>query len=258
MPNSVLSGLTAVDNLANSSANNSIKGVMHNAMKISVLNIGYEKNTVIVMDNFHPAAETLIDLACTEPPFAGQKSDYYPGLRKLIGGDYAEQSLAIVAPILKEFFAVNDEYTPKVSLAAFSLATTPTQQLRPIQCVPHIDTHDQQQFALVHYLCAEHYGGTSFYRHKATGHESITTERLEHYFRTLKQEVTSGGLPALEYINGDTALFERIGNVPVQFNRAVLYRSNALHSGNISEILGLSHNPREGRLTANVFIHYSA
>jgi hypothetical protein len=123
--------------------------------------------------------------------------------------------------------------------------------------VPHIDTHDPNQFAMVHYLCSEHYGGTSFYRHRTTGHESITDTRLEEYFRILKQEVMTGGLPKLAYINGDTSLFERIAQIEVKFNRAIIYRSNALHAGDISEALGLAKNPDDGRLTLNTFINFS-
>lgn len=225
------------------------------ARKISAVKIGKEKNTVVIIDNFYSMPEQLIELACSEPPFVGHKTDYYPGVRKAISGNYATQSLEIIEPLISEYFAITGEHTSQVNLGAFSLATTPTHKLRPIQCVPHIDTHDHYQFALVHYLCSEHYGGTSFYRHKSTGYETISDARLVDYFRILKQEVISSGLQTPTYINGDTPLFERIGNVPVQFNRAVLYHSNALHSGNISETLGLSSNPREGRLTANLFIN---
>ncbi len=234
-----------------------VKSTINPNLKFLVQRIGNEQTPVIIVDNFLSAPETLIDLAATEPAFAGQKTDYYPGLRKLISGDYAAQSLSMIEPNIREIFSVPSANTSHVSLGAFSLATTPADKLRPIQCVPHIDTHNPYQFAVVHYLCSEHYGGTSFYRHRATGYETITDVHLEDYFRILKQEVMSGGLPKLEYINGDTPLFTRIANVDVKFNRAVIYPSNALHAGNINETLGLSANPREGRLTANIFINFS-
>ncbi len=59
-----------------------------------------------------------------------------------------------------------------------------------------------------------------------------------------------------DYINGDTELFQRIGQVPVKFNRCIVYRSNLLHSGDINPTLGLSANPREGRLTLNSFFRF--
>jgi hypothetical protein len=226
-------------------------------MKVSVQTYGNENNKIIVIDHFHSNPETLLTLAETEPHFAGQSSDFYPGIRKIIESEYAEQTLAAVAPIIRDIFKPNAALRAQQNLCAFSLATTPTHQLRPIQCVPHIDTHDNNQFALVHYLCSAPYKGTSIYRHKSTGFETINSDRLEGYFKILKQEVTSGGLPNFDYINGDTVLFERIGNIELVFNRAVIYHSNLLHSGNISEAIGLSNNPREGRLTANMFICFS-
>lgn len=219
--------------------------------------MGREQNPVLIIDNFFAAPENLITLAKSGTPFVGQATDYYPGLRKVAPDVYAQQSLVALAPIIKGTFNLPQENTARTSLCVFSLATTPPAKLRPIQCVPHIDTHDPNQFAMVHYLCSEHYGGTSFYRHRTTGHETITDIRLEEYFRILKQEVMTGGLPQLEYINGDTPLFERIAKVEVQFNRAIIYRSNALHAGDISEASGLSTNPEEGRLTLNTFINFS-
>ncbi|MES2674231.1 MAG: DUF6445 family protein [Pseudomonadota bacterium] len=223
----------------------------------SVQKMGRNQNPIIIIDNFFAAPENLLELAQSGAPFVGQTTDYYPGLRKVGPDTYAEQSLVTLAPIIRATFNLPKENTARTSLCVFSLATTPAHKLRPIQCVPHIDTHDPYQFAMVHYLCSEHYGGTSFYRHRTTGHETITDTCLEEYFRILKQEVMTGGLPQLEYINGDTDLFERIANVEVRFNRAIIYRSNALHAGDISEALGLSANPEDGRLTLNTFINFS-
>jgi hypothetical protein len=158
---------------------------------------------------------------------------------------------------VREFFAIAPEQKAQLSLCAFSLTNTAPEKLRPIQSVPHIDTQDPLQFAMVHYLCAESFGGTSFYRHRTTGHESITQERLASYFKILKQEVMDQQQTQFDYINGDTHLFERIYQVPVVFNRAIIYRSNQLHSGDISAQLGLSPDPRQGRLTANSFFCFA-
>jgi hypothetical protein len=219
-----------------------------------IQHFGREQNPVVILDHFSPEPEQLIQLAETDPPFMAQASDYYPGVRKLIEGTYSQWVLATIAPIIQQVFSptANNSH---ISLCAFSLATTPTHKLRPIQCVPHVDTQDANQFALVHYLCPEHFGGTAFYRHRQTGYESITQERIAHYFPLLKQQVAQAGLSLGGYIQGDTDLFEKTGQVDVRFNRAILYRSNMLHSGVISEIQGLSPNPRLGRLTANCFIH---
>jgi hypothetical protein len=225
---------------------------------IEVIHLGAEGHPLIVVDNFFEYPGVLVDLAAEGEDFVGRRTDYYPGIRKPVTGDYSASLLLRVEPLIRRFFQVRDDSCASISLCAFSLTTLPAAKLRPIQCVPHIDTHDPNQFAVVHYLCDEGYGGTSFYRHRQTGYENITGERLQDYFRILKQEVVAGGLSDLDYINGDTALFERIANIPVKFNRALIYRSNSLHSGNVSESFGLSSDPRAGRLTANTFIRFSA
>lgn len=217
--------------------------------------VGQEKNPVIIFDNFHPDPEQLVQLAESELGFRAQTSDYYPGIRKKIDGEYSQWVVDKVAPVIQQFFLSNTESGVHISLCAFSLATTPVHKLRPIQCVPHVDTQDNNQFALVHYLCPEHYGGTGFFCHRATGYESISPERSAHYFPLLKQQLIKTGMSLGGYIHDDTDLFIKSAQVDVRFNRAILYRSNMLHSGLIQESLGLDTNPRTGRLTANCFLH---
>lgn len=224
--------------------------------KINLQLIGREQNPLLIIDNFCSAPDILIEQACTGTSFVAQASDFYPGLRKVVAGDYPEQSVNAIVPLIREAFSVDVARIAQLSLCAFSLTTTPPEKLRPIQSVPHIDTHDPMHFAMVHYLCAESYGGTSFYRHRSSGFESIAQERLTDYFKTLKQEVMAEQQTRFDYINGDTALFERIAQVPVVFNRAVVYRSNQLHSGDIKLQSGLSTDPRTGRLTANSFFNF--
>jgi len=228
-----------------------------NRQKIRVERIGQEQNPLLIIDNFCAAPEQLVEQACAEPGFIAQASDFYPGLRKHIVGDYPAQCLQTITPIVREVFSIPPELRAQMSLCAFSLTTTPPEKLRPIQSVPHIDTQDPLQFAMVHYLCAESFGGTSFYRHRSTGHESINQERFTDYFKILKQEVMDEQQTRFNYINGDTRLFERIYQMPVAFNRAIVYRSSQLHSGDISLQTGLSANPRLGRLTANSFFYFS-
>jgi len=74
-------------------------------------------------------------------------------------------------------------------------------------------------------------GGTAFYRHIETGLERVNAAQYEGYFKTLKRQATSVGLPPKAYINGDTAMFTQIARIEPMFNRAVLYPANLLHSG---------------------------
>lgn len=216
--------------------------------------LGHESHPLLVIDNFVDNPETLIALAEDDPPFTAQSTDYYPGIRKPAPADYSTWLAEKVEPLLHQIFDLPLQYRPVVRSSVFSLTTTPPKQLRPIQCVPHIDNHVAHQFAVVHYLCDEKFGGTSFYRHRSTGYESVTTERLAHYFKILKQEVMADHQAQRDYINGNTHLFERIARIGVRFNRALIYRSCSLHSGDISASVGLSSDPRQGRLTLNSFI----
>ena len=224
--------------------------------QIRVELIGHEQNPLLIIDNFIAAPEQLLEQARSEPGFIAQASNFYPGLRKQISGDYPAQSLRTIIPLVREIYAITAEREAQLSLCAFSLTTTPPEKLRPIQSVPHIDTQDPLQFAMVHYLCAESFGGTSFYRHRSTGFETITQERFTHYFKILKQEVMGEQQTTFNYINGNTNLFERIYQVPVIFNRAIVYRSNQLHSADIKPDLCFSPDPHHGRLTANSFFSF--
>lgn len=224
---------------------------------LRVERVGNEKNPLVIVDNFAAAPEQLCELAATEPGFIAQASDFYPGLRKPVTGNYPVVCLAGLEPVVRHQFDIPAHAKIELSLCAFSLTTTPPGQLRPIQSIPHIDTHDTNQFALVHYLCEPEFGGTSLYRHRSTGFEAITQPRLQDYFRIVKQEVMAEDKREFTYINGSTALFERIAQVDARFNRAVIYRSNQLHSADINPHCNLSTDPRQGRLTLNAFFRFT-
>lgn len=123
-----------------------------------------------------------------------------------------------------------------------------------LQRIPHFDSLDKEGLAAVHYLFKKDLGGTSFYRHKKTQFEYIDESRKLDYFRSLESENGTGNIPTSGYINGDTALFEKIAEQEGVFNRIIFYRRNSLHSGAISEHFVPDNNPRSGRLSINSFI----
>ena len=135
----------------------------------------------------------------------------------------------------------------------YSLVTTPPEALAPIQRLPHFDTTDRGRIALLHYLCRPEDGGTAFFRHRETGFETVTAERLAPYRAALDADVARHGPPPPEYASGDTPTFQRIALHDAAFNRALIYRGCTLHSGAIPAPAHLSPNPREGRLTLNTF-----
>ena len=59
--------------------------------------------------------------------------------------------------------------------------------------------------------------------------------------------------PVQAYVIDHTHFFERLHGVEAAFNRLIIYKGNALHSGDISARTILSEDPRQGRLTINGF-----
>lgn len=222
---------------------------------IEVFFIGQESTPLIILDNFVTEPETLMSLACDNSPYHAQSTDYYPGIRKPVPPNYSELICSQLFDLLKKTYQLKNVTTAKAILSAFSISTTPPTQLRPIQMLPHFDTAESNQFALIHYLCDVEHGGTSFYQHKQTGYERISQSRFTNYTTLLKQQAKAEQLhlnPA--YIAKNSSLFERIHLVEARKNRVVIYPSNLLHSGNIQPQQGLSSDPRKGRLTISSFI----
>ncbi|UAA40350.1 hypothetical protein KIH87_08460 [Paraneptunicella aestuarii] len=228
------------------------------------ISVGNEALPVWIVDDFWLQPQALAELAAcadSKEEFAEEPGDYYPGVRRYFYrsgtdvsdiGAYLQKSLA--SALNKQL-----QQAGTLEFLALSLATKSPQQVKPIQLIPHFDSVSEQQYAVVGYLfkndsganeqTSEH-GGTSFYRHRETGFESITQQRAPQYMKTLQRQATTVGMPKGEFINGDTALFERIYQVPAKFNRMLVYSANLLHSGDL-QANSLSANPNIGRLTWN-------
>jgi len=56
------------------------------------------------------------------------------------------------------------------------------------------------------------------------------------------------------YITGSDSFYEQIGAVEAVPDRLVIYQGSLLHSGIIPDGMTFSADPREGRLTANIFV----
>src|SRR5207244_647064 len=154
---------------------------------------------------------------------AGGPSGGYPGLRAPAPTNYVEQLVRALAPQIEHAFALDDVALARAE-CSFSLTTLPEESLTPEQRVPHVDTTYPLQFALLHYLCEPHLGGTSFYRHRASGFEVLTADREPDYDRLRAVELNSAP-PAPGYVRAGDDSFLRTGGVDARFNRVVIYRS---------------------------------
>ena len=218
------------------------------ARRATVLNVGRQALPVIVIDSFSLDPDSLIGCAA-EAVFIDVGS-VYPGVRAPAPRGYVNAMVEAVAPTIEQIFGESLE--PELDLCAFSMVTTPPGKLRKIQRIPHFDGPDPDRIAFLHYLCAPSQGGTSFYRHRATGLESVSRTRVEEYRNAVVAEIRSDS-PMQDYVAEDTRFFERIHRIDAAFNRLIVYKGNALHSGDISERTVLSEDPRQGRLTINGF-----
>lgn len=219
-------------------------------MRTSVYSLGGEGQPLLVIDDFWPEPDALIADACGRP-FA-PIGPYYPGVRAVVPAPIVQAMLRTLDPLLTQHFA----HDPARATAEcfYSLVTTPPASLQPIQRLPHFDGLEAARLAVLLYLADDDQGGTAFYRHRATGFETIDAARLSTYDAQLRAEVARHGLPPAAYIGGDTPLFERIHLQPAARNRLLVYRGHCLHCAHVPPAARLSADPRSGRLTINLFL----
>lgn len=179
--------------------------------------------------------------------YAADSSNLYPGLRAAMPESFSTAFRAWLTPLLQRTLHRDTSF--------FSFVSTASQDLLPIQCIPHFDSTDPKLFAAVIYLCDSRFGGTAFYRHRRTGYEEITQENLHNYQLALNSDMRTHGAPPKEYINGDTALFETLFASELKFNRAVIYPGRVLHAAKIARQFDSPKNKNDWRLTITALLH---
>jgi len=223
----------------------------HPEFKYSVEHVGEEKQAVLVIDNFLDSAELLIDYCCEHGKF-DSSDGIYPGVRAQAPEFYMNALFQYVRPLIHEVFSLDDSMIRAVD-TRYSMVVTPPSQLQPPQCFPHIDSSNKNDLASVYFLCSEEKGGTSLYRHKATGFEYVDSSRASQFSSSMNAETMNKTFSRV-YMNGSNELFEQIASYSAKFNRFIMYRCTSLHSGNIAADFDFDPNPRTGRLTMNTFV----
>ncbi len=218
--------------------------------RVTVEVIGAERTPIAVIGDCLADPEATIRLAASLP-FA-PIGPYYPGLRASLGEDAARafgEALrdTIVATLALASTAFKGE-------CFFSIVTTPPDRLMPIQRLPHFDGLEKTRIAALLFLSRADFGGTSFYRHRTTGFETVNAARYPDYGAALKADVARHGLPPASYIGDGAPIFDEVATFEPAFNRLLLYRGNALHCSRIRNAAALSADPRAGRLTLNLFL----
>lgn len=216
----------------------------------TLLKFGNENFPVVVIDDFSINADHLYNtgLKCNFTP-GGR---HYPGHRANTSAAYLATQDTLLQQVLKDVFGLKNG--ANVVECNYSIVTTHPTKLTPIQRIPHFDGTDPNNIAFLHYLCSEQAGGTSFYRHRETGFESITQDRLSQYDIALHADIKKYGLPAAQYFSNSNSMFERIGQVEAKFNRMVIYSGLHLHSGNIDQPEKIGKKITDARMTLNTFM----
>jgi hypothetical protein len=216
--------------------------------------IGNSQSPIVVIDNFTGRVDGIVDIAAALTPYAPESS-YYPGVRRIITADamadsYVERTCERAAQFIGGAFEI-DQF--ELIEASFSMVTKRPSELSPPQRAPHFDTTDQKHLALLHYLHVTAGTGTAFYRQRATGIERVTESNLKLFIRTAKHDAAH--LPADSgYIGSSDDYFEQIAQVEAVPDRLIIYQGSLLHSGIIPPGMSFSDDPRQGRLTANLFV----
>jgi hypothetical protein len=211
--------------------------------------VGNDRAPVIVIDDAWPDSQSLFEHAASRGDYAAS-SLYYPGVRSIAPKEYAHAIVELFSGLIRATLGIPGKLV--ITDSVISLVTTPPEKLVPFQRVPHYDSTDPNRIALLHYLCAT--GGTSFYRHRSSGTETVTAKTEDDYIRRVNAEVRAAGMPPPNYVDGDTGLFERIARYDAEFNRVLIYRGNMLHSVNVPAGFVPDTNPRTGRLSVNTFL----
>lgn len=232
--------------------------MINKKLDMQALYMGNEKNKVLCFDDFLANPAQLIDHARQSKfspyPAAVQRKGY-PGVRTAAPADFGDELRGRIGEIIKHEFGIPADANITPLQDALCLMTVPETELGPLQRIPHFDASNPHFFAALLYLCGEEHGGTGFYRHKRTGYESITPERCDHYLDSSYEELNSKK-PERRYFSESDDFFIKVGFVPAQFNRLVVYRGCVLHSANILSGISLNPDPDVGRLTANIFFSF--
>ena len=225
-------------------------------MRPELRRFGKDQSPVVIIDEFSGRLAEILEIADALAPYPRLSGNYYPGLRRIFGpadaaaNAYADRLCEDAGQFIAGAFDFN-QFT--LTEASFSIVTTLPADLSPAQRAPHFDSPDPNHLALLHYLRVPEESGTAFYRQRSTGIERVTEQNLSRFVTAARREASL--LPHDSgYIHGSNSYFEQIGSVEAIPDRLLIYQGSLLHSGIIPPAMPFSTDPREGRLTANLFV----
>jgi len=217
-------------------------------ISVRLRKIGQEQQPLLVVDDVLADPHAMVD-AARAADFYRPPHTNYPGLNaNLPEAYYCTVVTALRGPI-EAAFGVKASAVLRF-FGFFALATTPASAATPVQTLPHLDGPDSKRLAMVHYFCRGDFGGTGFFRHHATGFESVDASRTDAYAAAMRAELAQ---ERRVFAGADTPGYDLIDQAEPVFNRLIIYRGHVLHAGLLGQGGGAA-DPATGRLTANGFI----
>ncbi len=209
----------------------------------------------VVLDGALDDPEGLVELAVQHRgAFAPTRVNAFPG-PELPLPDSAVHGLAQrYAPLFAAALGVAGCVGGQGRLSMVTLAPA---ELAPLQRVCHRDRLAREAgeriVAAVLYLFHDDaLGGTSFFRPRQT------PEQIEALMQRLAaaSDAEADALLGAEraYLTQDNAYFERSATIAARWNRAIFYDGYQFHGSHIDQPLRLCDDPRQGRLTLNLFL----
>jgi Family of unknown function (DUF6445) len=224
-------------------------------VKPELLRFGKSQTPVVVIDDFSNSLEHILEIADELAPYP-RHTNYYPGLRRIFtaadtaANAYVRESCERAAQFIADAFDID---VFDLVEAGFSMVTLKPTELTPPQRAPHFDTTNEKDLALLHFLRVPPNSGTAFYRQRATGIERVTEFNVSSYVPVAEVQIPQ--LPSDSgYFHGSDEFFEQIGTVEAVPDRMIIFQGSLLHSGIIPPDTPLTGDPRQGRLTANIFV----
>lgn len=218
--------------------------------------VGKESTPVIVVDRVMQRPVELVRYACHDVAFdmLDDGTGKYPGVRAPAPLNYVAALVRALDPILRSTYKLA-EATLVNAECTFSIVSTPRSRLHPLQCVPHIDTTYPLQFAILHFLCEQPFGGTAFFRQNLTGLEVVLHDCEADYLQG--QRVALANPERRQDFVGDRDPdYTQMAEFGATFDRLLIYPSSLIHSGVIKADTPLTADPHLGRLTSNIFVTY--
>ncbi|PTT78534.1 hypothetical protein DBR42_23385 [Pelomonas sp. HMWF004] len=206
----------------------------------------------IVLDDVLLEPETLVSFAASRG-FEAPEGNLYPGGVQGLSAEFDQRLRDLFWQHARGPLGLRRCHAAYVRL---SLATTPVDQLQPLQWLCHRDRIDDDPNAMfaasVLYLFGDPaLGGTRFFVPRLPANELAAllrdAERLPPAAFSARHGIAPG------YPAEDSPYFECVATVPAAWNRMIIYDGGGYHCAAIDRPELLSGDPATGRLTVNGF-----